>query len=110
MSKFAFNPTLEHVGTFHGSAVMHNYNIKQGDKDVGIVNVGIRHDNPKDLHVYDVQSHERENSFGPGVVKNIARQLKKHHPEVETISGRRVSGARGKGDEFTAPTVRVKLR
>src|SRR6266403_892119 len=50
------------------------------------------------------------NFLGPGIIRDLRRQIKAEFPQAETITGHRVSGAREKaGVEMTAPMPVIKL-
>jgi len=50
------------------------------------------------------------NGFGPSAIRDLKRQLKEMYPEYETVTGHRVSGARGQAGTYDGPTAHPEVK
>lgn len=80
---------------------------EQGKK-VGAVNLSEQLGG-KQLYVEMIQAGADKrmydpNFLGPALVRDLFRQIKEAFPDAESITGHRVSGARGKADSFMKPS------
>ena len=70
-----------------------SFKIKQGDKHVGTLHT---ESYGKRIEINDVESFTGPNSLGHSHMRSLAKELKKHWPEMETVGGFRMSGTRSK--------------
>lgn len=83
------------------------YQIKKNGKETGYVQIRVK-DNVaeilniemKDFNEFDLDRFR--NQLGPAAVRGLLRQLKEQNPEVEKVTGIRVSGARMGGDYISS--------
>lgn len=64
----------------------------------------------KEFYVLDVQGASGPGSMGPRAVRGAANAVKKLHPEVETFTGNRISGAREASGADVAARVPIASR
>lgn len=67
-----------------------------GFLDIDKIENGVAHIG--DVLFIGAKSNDGRNSLGPSVVRDLLRQLRDLHPEIKSLSGERVSGARFGGD------------
>lgn len=63
----------------------------------------------KTLYIDMIQGAD-VNGFGPAAIRDLKRQLKEMYPEYETITGHRVSGARGHAGTWDGPTAHPEVK
>jgi hypothetical protein len=109
--KFAFNPRLEkgYHASFQGRHEQW-FGIKNGEEHLGHMAVEADDVSPKDVNIRNVELKEGPNKLGPKHVRRLLGQLKEHYPTMETVSGRRDTGARHGGKETYTPGSGVEVK
>jgi len=71
------------------------YNLIESDEKVGGIDVVIKGDKATIEGIFLQDTLDTpENFFGPGVMRQLGRQFKELHPEINTLTGSRETGAR----------------
>jgi len=105
----------ETKGPFGKEAGFHDFDLlDETGKKIGFMNLS-EAKGGKQIYVEMIQAGKTEkmydpNFLGPGIIRDLKRQIKAEFPQAETITGHRVSGAREKaGVEMTAAMPVIKL-
>src|SRR5216684_1135264 len=105
----------ETKGPFGKEAGFHDFNLlDETGKKIGFMNLS-EAKGGKQIYVEMIQAGKTDkmydpNFLGPGIIRDLRRQIKAEFPQAETITGHRVSGAREKsGVEMTAAMPVIKL-
>lgn len=73
----------------------HSFMLNKDGKSTGTLYV-TEEKGGKRLYIDDIEGLEGPNSFGSRAMRDVLEQLKDEFPNAETLTGQRVSGARGK--------------
>jgi len=102
-------------GPFGREAGFHDFDLlDESGKKIGFMNLS-EAKGGKQIYVEMIQAGKTDkmydpNFLGPGIIRDLRRQIKAEFPQAETITGHRVSGAREKaGVEMTAAMPVIKL-
>lgn len=105
----------ETKGPFGKEAGFHDFDLlDETGKKIGFMNLS-EAKGGKQIYVEMIQAGKTDkmydpNFLGPGIIRDLKRQIRAEFPQAETITGHRVSGAREKaGVEMTAPMPVIKL-
>jgi len=105
----------ETKGPFGKEQGFHDFDLlDETGKKIGFMNLSEAKDG-KQIYVEMIQAGATAkmydpNFLGPGIIRDLKRQIKAEFPQAETITGHRVSGAREKaGVEMTAAMPVIKL-
>ena len=86
--------------------------INENGQRVGTINIS-EQKGGKELYVdniYGAGDYYHPNNLGPALMRDILRQIKAQFPNAETLSGHRVSGARGEAGSYMQPSAIPKIR
>jgi len=87
----------------------YNYNFKIDNKP-GNVEMRINDDNPNVANIVDIRTKEvGRNLLGTSSMRNLLSQLRELHPEVDTLRGQRITGARREAGDLSPGYIDVKL-
>src|SRR5216684_2434677 len=102
-------------GPFGREAGFHDFDLlDENVKKIGFMNLS-EAKGGKQIYVEMIKAGATDkmydpNFLGPGIIRDLRRQIKAEFPNAETITGHRVSGAREKaGVEMTAPMPVIRL-
>ncbi len=101
LQRMARDPNTEFRGGFHDFDLL-----DETGKTIGSINLSLQKEG-KQIYVEMIQAGKTEkmydpNFLGPGIIRDLKRQIKAEFPQAETITGHRVSGAREKAGSWEA--------
>lgn len=86
--------------------------VNENGQSVGTINLS-EQKGGKELYVDNINGlgdYFHPNNFGPALMRDLLRQIKVAFPDAETLTGHRVSGARGEAGTYDLPSAMPKIR
>lgn len=100
-------------GPFGPEQGFHDFDIvNENSQNVGSINLSAQKGG-KELYVENINGigqYYHPNNFGPSLMRDLLRQIKQAFPDAETLTGHRVSGARGEAGTYDQPLALPKVK